>query len=110
VIAALVFLVGVRVLATWFPRFVAPLYAPTVAARGEISPLGVLVGGLAGGLTHPFLDGIMHPDVRPFMPWSNHNPFLGIVGLTPLHVACVAAALFGLACITLGWARARSST
>src|SRR5262245_40341034 len=63
VVAAVLFLVGARVLATWFPRLVAPLFAPTVVARGEISSLGVLVGGLAGGLTHTFLDGIMHPDV-----------------------------------------------
>jgi hypothetical protein len=103
VTAALLFLIGVRVLATGFPRLVAPLFAPTVAARGEVSPLGVLVGGLAGGLTHSFLDGIMHPDVQPFMPWSSYNPFLGLIGLTPLHVICVAAALFGLGCLSLRW-------
>jgi membrane-bound metal-dependent hydrolase YbcI (DUF457 family) len=101
VAAALLFLVGVRALATGLPRLVAPLLAPTSTARGEVSPLGVLVGGLAGGLTHSFLDGIMHPDVRPFMPWSNYNPFLGLIGLIELHVACAAAALFGAGCLTL---------
>ena len=42
--------------------------ASTSTARAELSSLGVLLSGLAGGLSHPFLDGIMHPDVHPFMP------------------------------------------
>jgi membrane-bound metal-dependent hydrolase YbcI (DUF457 family) len=71
------------------------------AARGEVSSRGLLVGGLTGGLSHPLLDGIMHPDVRPFMPWSDHNPFLGLVGVAQLHLACIAAALFGAVCLTL---------
>jgi len=107
VVAAVLFLVGARVLAIWFPRFVAPLFAPTVAARGEISSLGVLVGGVSGGLTHTVLDGIMHPDVRPFMPWSDYNPFLGLIGLTQLHLGCIGAALFGGVCIRLWWTRSR---
>ena len=43
----------------------------------------------------------MHPDVRPFMPWSDYNPFLGLVGVAQLHLLCVAAALFGAVCVTL---------
>ncbi len=62
---------------------------------------GTFLGALAGGLSHPFLDGIMHPDVRPFMPWSDHNPFLELIGLVPLHLARIAAALFGAVCVTL---------
>ena len=37
----------------------------------------------------------MHPDVRPFMPWTDYNPFLGLIGLAPLHLACVASAILG---------------
>jgi membrane-bound metal-dependent hydrolase YbcI (DUF457 family) len=69
-------------------------------ARGECSSVGILAGGLLGGLSHPFLDGIMHPDVRPFMPWSDANPFLGLMGLTQLHLACIAAAFVGAVCVT----------
>jgi membrane-bound metal-dependent hydrolase YbcI (DUF457 family) len=80
-------------------------FGPGLALKGVAAPvfssLGVFVGGLAGGLSHPFLDGIMHPDVRPFMPWSDQNPFLGLIGVGRLHLACVAAALFGAVCVTL---------
>ncbi len=108
-VAAVLFLVvGGRASVAGFPRLLAPLTASS-AARGEISPLGVLLGGLAGGLSHPFLDGIMHPDVRPFMPWSDHNPFLGLIGLAPLHLACIGAALFGAVCVPL-WRRRSAIT
>jgi membrane-bound metal-dependent hydrolase YbcI (DUF457 family) len=68
-----------------------------------------LLGGLAGGLSHPVLDGIMHPDVRPFMPWSDRNPFLGFVSETTLHVACVVAALVGVAGLAF-WRSATRTT
>ena len=55
-------------------------------------------------LSHPFLDGIMHPDVRPFMPWTDYNPFLGLIGLAPLHLACIASAVLGAAGVAL-WKR-----
>jgi membrane-bound metal-dependent hydrolase YbcI (DUF457 family) len=99
-VAAILFVVIVLSSAVLFPRFVAPLVT-TSTVRGEISFFGVLVGGLAGGLSHPFLDGIMHPDVRPFMPWSDHNPFFGLIGVAQLHLACTAAALFGAVCVAL---------
>ena len=39
----------------------------------------------ASGSTHPFLDGIMHADIRPLMPFAPGNPFLGLIGLGALH-------------------------
>jgi len=105
-VAAILFLVIVRASAVGFPPIVALRLLTTSTLRGEISPFAVLLGGLAGGISHPFLDGIMHPDVRPFMPWSDHNPFFGLIGLVELHLACTAAALFGAVCLTL-WRRAR---
>lgn len=100
-VVAILGLVIVRASAVVFPRLVALLEGPASRARGEVSSLGLLVGGLTGGLSHPLLDGLMHPDVRPFMPWSDHNPFLGLVGVAQLHLACIAAALFGAVCFTL---------
>jgi len=78
-----------------FPEPFASFVGTSSSARGE---------SLVGGLSHPLLDGIMHPDVRSFMPWSDSNPFLRLVGLAPLHLACVTAALFGVVCLT-GWRR-----
>ena len=106
-VAGVGFLIVVRASAVAFPGPFATLVGSSSSARGEISTLGVLVGGLTGGLSHPLLDGIMHPDVRPFLPWSDSNPFLGLVGLAPLHLICVAAALIGVICLTF-WKRRRS--
>lgn len=86
-----------RVLSARAPQLLAPGGGASSAVRGERAGLGALLGGLAGGLSHPVLDGIMHPDVRPFMPWSDRNPFLGLVSETMLHLTCVVAALIGLA-------------
>jgi hypothetical protein len=97
----------VRAFAVAFPERFATLVGSSPSARGEISILGVLVGGVTGGLSHPLLDGLMHPDVRPFIPWSDSNPFLGLMGLAPLHLTCVAAALVGVICLTF-WKRRRS--
>jgi membrane-bound metal-dependent hydrolase YbcI (DUF457 family) len=104
-VAALGFLVVARAAAVAFPGRFTSRMGSSSTARGEVSIVGVLAGGLAGGLSHPLLDGIMHPDVRPFMPWSDANPFLGLVGLTPLHLACVAAAVVGAGCLALWRAR-----
>ena len=93
-VAAILFLGVVHASLIGFPRLIVPLTA-TATARGEISFLGAFLGGLTGGLSHPLLDGIMHPDVRPFMPWTDYNPFLGLIGLAPLHLACFASAIFG---------------
>jgi len=93
-VAAILFLGVVHASLIGFPRLIVPLTA-TATARGEISFLGAFLGGLTGGLSHPLLDGIMHPDVRPFMPWTDYNPFLGLIGLAPLHLACIASAIFG---------------
>ena len=38
--------------------------------RSEVSGLGTLAGGLAGGASHPLLDGMMHRDIRTFRPWT----------------------------------------
>jgi hypothetical protein len=66
---------------------------------GETRPLAALLGGALGGLTHPLLDGIMHGDVAPLRPFSDHNPLLGLIGLGALHLACVVAGLVGLGLI-----------
>jgi len=102
-LAVVLFLVVVHASFIGFPRVIAPLTA-TSTARGEISVLGILLGGLVGGLSHPLLDGIMHPDVRPFMPWTDYNPFLGLIGLAPLHLACIGSAVLGAAGVQL-WKR-----
>lgn len=63
--------------------------------KSELSTTAIWIGGIAGGASHPLLDGIMHKDVRPFMPWSELNPLLGAIDPGILHLGCVAAGLVG---------------
>ncbi|MBI2385474.1 MAG: hypothetical protein HYV14_05600 [Elusimicrobia bacterium] len=98
-LATAILFLGLRRLA---PGPVARLEASSPFLKSEVSTAGILAGGLVGGASHPFLDGLMHGDVRPFAPWSDANPLLGTIGLGSLHLACFAAAMAG---VTLLWAR-----
>ena len=71
----------------------------------EVGLRPALWGGALGGLTHPLLDGVMHPDIRPFLPVSAENPLLGALDLGLLHSLCVAAAVVGA--LGLGWRHER---
>lgn len=79
--------------------------APALRGRCERAPAAVLAGGLFGGASHPFFDGLMHSDIRPFMPWTDANPLLGQLGAGTLHLGCVLAGLAGAALL---WARTRA--
>ena len=54
-----------------------------------------------GGISHPILDGIVHRDVHPFMPFSNYNPFLGLLGPGRIEVICMAAAALGVVALRI---------
>lgn len=92
-------LLGLRRLA---PGLAGRLESSAPCLKSEASKAGIVAGGLIGGASHPFLDGLMHGDIRPFAPWTDANPLLGAVGLGALHLSCLAAALIGAALI---WAR-----
>lgn len=83
----------------WSVGRVVPQLGSRWPAEFELIP--ALIGGAAGGLTHPLLDGIMHRDIRPFDPFTAENPLLLVIGVVPLHIICVIAAVLG----ALLWAR-----
>lgn len=62
-----------------------------------------LAGGVAGGVSHPFLDGIMHGDIRPFLPITAENPLYRLVELDTLHSACTVAGLLGAVFLAWRW-------
>lgn len=69
------------------------------------------LGGALGGLSHPLLDGIMHGDIRPFLPLTADNPLYRVVGLDVLHGACVVASVVGAGVLAWRrWGRAASET
>ena len=69
--------------------------------KSELSSVGLVVGALVGGLSHPFLDGIMHRDIRPFAPWTEKNPLLQLVDLEALHLGCVFLGIVGFLFMTI---------
>ena len=85
-------LLGVRRVVPRISRWLAA-QAPSV--RSEGSTVGIVVGAMAGALSHPVLDGLMHPDIEPLQPWSAANPLRGLVGIGALHVACGVAGIVG---------------
>ena len=90
---ALVSLRSRRVMRSRFRLDVIDRARPSV--KSETSAVAVLVGALVGGLSHSLLDGLMHPDVRPFAPWGDTNPLLGAIGLGALHLGCLLLGLVG---------------
>lgn len=82
--------------------------SPTV--RAEATPRGIVVGALAGALTHPVLDGLMHADIEPFQPWTAANPLRGLIELGPLHLGCVLAGVAGAILVAIAWRRDRART
>ena len=68
----------------------------------ELSFGAIVVGALLGAWSHVLLDGVMHSDLRPFLPFDGDaNPFLHFVSLGALHLGCVAAG--GAGALLLGW-------
>lgn len=86
--------------AVWFLSKRSRL-VPGTHARSEFGVLPAHVGGFLGGLTHPLLDAIMHPDLAPFWPFSSANPLLDSVSLQFLHLACAAAGVAGSLALVL---------
>jgi hypothetical protein len=78
------------------PRLVGAFRLRQASLRSEATTLGLLVGGFVGGASHPLLDGLMHRDMRPFLPWSASNPLLGFISVETLEVGCEVAGLVGL--------------
>ena len=76
------------------------------ALTGEVTAQGLLVGGWLGGASHAVLDGLMHADIRPFAPFVDQNPMLGMVDVGVLHASCAVlglVALIGLAARRALW-------
>jgi hypothetical protein len=77
------------------PRLGAWLDAHRPIVRAEGTTLGIVVGAMVGALSHPLLDGLMHPDIEPFQPWTADNPLRNLVAIDALHLGCVAAGIVG---------------
>ena len=76
-------------------RFAQSVELPNWFQWQQLPLAAVIVGAALGAFSHIVLDGIMHADMRPLAPWSAANPFLHIVSLSTLHLACIISAFAG---------------
>jgi membrane-bound metal-dependent hydrolase YbcI (DUF457 family) len=78
-------------------RFAMPL--PRILRLEDLGVRAVALGAFAGTYSHVLLDSMMHPDMRPFAPFSDANPLLTAVSLRAPHGSCLIAGVGGLAVI-----------
>ena len=60
-----------------------------------ISKTAMTVGAFFGSLSHVALDSLMHHDIRPFAPFSQANPLMGLVSHDALYQPCAIAGVAG---------------
>jgi membrane-bound metal-dependent hydrolase YbcI (DUF457 family) len=85
----------------WARRLAGKWELPNPFGWRSLSVQAVAIGALLGTYSHILLDGIMHPDVRPFAPWNDLNPFYALISVGWLHLACLLAGAFGIGVIAL---------
>jgi membrane-bound metal-dependent hydrolase YbcI (DUF457 family) len=78
-------------------RFAMPLLR--ILRLEDLRVRAVALGAFAGTYSHVLFDSMMHPDMRPFAPFSDANPLLTAVSLRVLHGFCLIAGVAGLAII-----------
>jgi membrane-bound metal-dependent hydrolase YbcI (DUF457 family) len=78
-------------------RVARALRLPNTFDWHDLGMRAVAVGAIAGTFSHVLLDSVMHPDIKPFAPFSDSNPLLGVVPLQALHWSCVGSGIAGIA-------------
>ena len=91
-VGCLLYLVG-RPLSRYLPKL--------IVVQSEVALWPLILGGVVGGVSHPILDGLMHSDVRPFLPMTAQNPLLGAVSMGSLHVGCMIGGVMGVALLAV---------
>ena len=64
---------------------------------GPVSKTAVMAGAFFGTLSHVFLDSLIHHDIHPLSPFSQANPFMGLISHDGAYLACTVAAVLGIA-------------
>ena len=75
------------------------IHFPNWLGWRDLTLLPIAFGAALGSYSHLILDGMMHADMRPFAPFTDANPLLGIIPLVALYSGCIAAAVLGIAIV-----------
>jgi len=84
----------------WFAK---RFWLPNLFEWRSLTLSPVVVGAALGTYTHIVLDSIMHGDIRPFAPFSDRNPLLGILSISELEWTCVVSGVVGVAVLAGGY-------
>ena len=68
---------------------------PGLAHSGTVSKTAVITAAFFGTLSHVLLDSLMHHDIRPLSPFSQANPFIGLISHDGVYQACTVAGALG---------------
>lgn len=74
-----------------------------------ISWPAAVAGALAGAYSHVLLDGMMHADMEPLLPFSSASVLLGVVSPGMLHLACVLSGVLGALLLGTQFVRRRAA-
>jgi hypothetical protein len=97
------------VLRVW-NAWLSPAQARWLACEPKISALAAATGAFVGAYSHVALDSIMHVDILPFAPFSGARPWLLVVSVDTLHLACIAAGIMGVGgLLVLRWLQLRAN-
>ncbi|QPF72968.1 DUF4184 family protein [Roseateles sp. DAIF2] len=69
---------------------------PNLLGWRDLKAGAVTLGAALGAYSHIVLDSIMHADMRPLWPFSQHNGLLGVLSLRQLHLWCLGLGALGL--------------
>lgn len=80
-------------------------YGLTRWVQAETPPKkAVVLGAFFGTLSHVVLDGLIHHDIQPLLPFSGSNPLAGLVAHDAVYQACTVAGVLGAAAwLSLKW-------
>jgi hypothetical protein len=84
--------------------WLSPAQARWMGYEARISGLAAATGAFVGAYSHVAIDSVMHGDIRPFAPFSDARPWLGVVSVETLQWLCVIGGVFGIAVlVSLRW-------
>ena len=69
----------------WWNKLAAGGVLEKVHISNKIKTLPAIIALVVGGLSHVFLDDIMHSDIEPLRPFGYGNPFYMLIKLSHLH-------------------------
>ena len=81
--------------ATVAAAIVVGVFALVRKLMPRLTVRAVALGAIIGTYSHVLLDSLMHADMKPFAPFSDHNPLLGAVFFNTLHGICLLAGVVG---------------